>query len=256
MKLTIMGSGTSTGVPVIGCKCKVCQSADPRDHRYRMSAMLQTDGGAHILIDCSPDFREQMLQNHFDKLDAILITHEHYDHVGGLDDVRPFSFANEMNVYTQHNFAVNLKSRIPYCFVDKDKRYPGVPLLNLCDVEPHKPFDVADVSVMPFTVMHGKMPILGFRINDLAFITDMKTIADEDLQYVLGAKTLVVNVLRMQREHHSHQLLPEALAFVEKVKPEKAVFIHMTHEVGLHANVNDGLPANCEFAYDGMTIEC
>ena len=105
-------------------------------------------------------------------------------------------------------------------------------------------------------VMHGKMPILGFRINDLAFITDMKTIADEDLQYVLGAKTLVVNVLRMQREHHSHQLLPEALAFVEKVKPEKAVFIHMTHEVGLHANVNDGLPANCEFAYDGMTIEC
>ena len=164
--------------------------------------------------------------------------------------------ANEMNVYTQHNFAVNLKSRIPYCFVDKNKRYPGVPLLNLCDVEPHKPFDVADVSVMPFTVMHGKMPILGFRINDLAFITDMKTIADEDLQYVLGAKTLVVNVLRMQREHHSHQLLPEALAFVEKVKPEKAVFIHMTHEVGLHANVNDGLPANCEFAYDGMTIEC
>ena len=256
---------------MIGCKCKVCQSADPRDHRYRVSAMLQTDGGAHILIDCSPDFREQMLQNHFDKLDAILITHEHYDHVGGLDDVRPFSFANEMNVYTQHNFAVNLKSRIPYCFVDKDKRYPGVPLLNLCDVEPHKPFDVADVSVMPFTVMHGKMPILGYTFAELTddshrcaddcpprlvYITDMKTIADSELPYIRHADTLIVNGLRFKATHHSHQTAEEACAFAKSINARRTFLIHLSHDIGFHAQSADRLTDGVSLAYDGLVIDC
>ncbi len=285
MKLTFLGTGTSIGVPCIGCQCETCQSDDPRDKRLRTSALLETDGGLRILIDCGPDFRQQILP-HFGKLDAVLFTHIHYDHVGGADDLRPFSHFGNVDIYAQKDVVEGLKSTMPYCF--KESLYPGVPHLSLHAIEAGKPFVVSrdheilvdfppsgstlrgtliqegrrivipkveeKFAITPIRVMHGKLPILGFRMGSLAYITDMKSMPEESLPLLDGVKVLVVNALRFEKTHHSHQLVDDAILLAQKVKAEKTYLIHLTHDIGTHSQANKRLPEGVEFAYDGQVL--
>ena len=239
MRLTFLGTGTSGGVPSIGCQCEVCTSKDPRDKRLRCSALLETEK-TRILIDCGPDFRQQILPFPFKPIDAVLLTHIHYDHVAGIDDIRPFCVFGPVNIYANASTATALKHTMPYCFAEH--LYPGVPLLDLHVISPHQPVKIDDVKVVPIEVMHGKLPILGFRIGPLAYITDMKTIADSEMPYLKDVDTLVVNALRKENEHHSHQLLDDALAFAAKVGARRTFLTHCTHLIGLHEETNAILP--------------
>ncbi len=290
MRITILGTGTSCGVPQIGCPCEVCTSTDPHDRRLRCSALVEVNG-RRILIDCGPDFREQMLSIDFKPLDAVLLTHEHYDHVGGLDDLRPYSVFGDVDVYAEKFCADHLIERIPYCFTPKEKRYPGVPAINLIEIEPHKPIiidendsepmkseylddfvrerrdlilsekneekncgKVAPVEVLPIRVMHGKLPIVGFRIDNFAYITDMKTIPDEEFDYLQGVEYLIVNGLR-HKEHPSHQTIEDAIAFSRKIGVKETWLIHMSHHILPHAKEDALLPEHIHLAYDGQVIE-
>lgn len=254
MKLTILGSGTSTGVPQVGCTCETCLSTDPRDRRLRCSSLVEIDS-KRILIDCSPDFREQMMRLPFAPIDAIFITHEHYDHVGGLDDLRPFCKFGDITVYAESYCANHLRQRIPYCFTTPENRYPGVPSIDLVCLEPHIPVCIAQgIDVIPFRVMHGKLPILGFRIGSLAYITDMKTIPEEELSYVTDVEVLVVNALRHE-PHNTHQTIEDAIEFSRMVRARKTYFIHMSHHVRPHTIEQVKLPSDFYLAYDGLEIE-
>lgn len=250
-KLTFLGTGTSVGVPTIGCQCEVCQSTDPHDKRLRCSALIETPT-TRVLIDVGPDFRQQMLPLEFKKIDAVLLTHIHYDHVGGLDDLRPFCQFGEVNVYADKITSDGLMQTVPYCFAEH--RYPGAPKINLHTITPHQSLNVNELEIMPFTVMHGKLPITGFRIGDLTYITDMKTINDEDFEFVRGTKTLVVNALRYTPLHHSHQSVDDAVEFAKRVGAEQTWLIHSCHDIGLHAEVNKKLPAEIQLAFDGQEI--
>ena len=206
-----------------------------------------------MLVDCGPDFRQQMLGREFKKIDAVLLTHEHYDHVGGIDDLRPFCTFGEVDVYADGNTVGDLRRRIPYCF--GESKYPGVPKINLSVVEPHRSFSIGSIDVLPIQVMHGKLPILGYRFGDLVYITDMKTIRKEEMEYLKGVKILIVNALRFSPEHHSHMTVNEAMEFIRMVSPEKTYFTHMGHDIGLHEEVNRQLPDDMVLAYDGQMIE-
>ena len=252
MKLTFLGTGTSVGVPTIGCTCRVCSSTDPHDKRLRASVLVES-GDTRVLVDCGPDFRQQMLGREFKKIDAVLLTHEHYDHVGGIDDLRPFCTFGEVDVYADGNTVGDLRRRIPYCF--GESKYPGVPKINLSVVEPHRPFSIGSIDVLPIQVMHGKLPILGYRFGDLVYITDMKTIRKEEMEYLKDVKILIVNALRFSPEHHSHMTVNEAMEFIRMVSPEKTYFTHMGHDIGLHEEVNRQLPDDMDLAYDGQMIE-
>ena len=251
MKLTFLGTGTSCGVPVIGCQCKVCQSADPKDKRTRCSALVETDN-TRILIDCGPDFRQQILPQPFRKIDGILITHSHYDHMGGMDDIRPYCQFGAINVYADTIAKQSMLQMLPYCFAEN--RYPGVPAIGLHEIFPHQPLQIGDLEIMPIQVMHGKLSILGFRIGKLTYITDMKTIDDGELKYLEGTELLVVNALRFDKPHHSHQLMNDAIAFAQKVGAKRTLIIHVCHDVGLHEEVNKRLPEGIDLAYDGQEI--
>lgn len=252
MKLTFLGTGTSVGVPTIGCTCRVCSSTDPHDKRLRASVLVES-GDTRVLVDCGPDFRQQMLGREFKKIDAVLLTHEHYDHVGGIDDLRPFCTFGEVDVYADGNTVGDLRRRIPYCF--GESKYPGVPKINLSVVEPHRQFSIGSIDVLPIQVMHGKLPILGYRFGDLVYITDMKTIRKEEMEYLKGVKILIVNALRFSPEHHSHMTVNEAMEFIRMVSPQKTYFTHMGHDIGLHEEVNRQLPDDMDLAYDGQMIE-
>ena len=223
MKLTFLGTGTSCGVPVIGCQCKVCQSVDAKDKRTRCSALVETES-TRILIDCGPDFRQQILPQPFRKIDGILITHSHYDHMGGMDDIRPYCQFGAINVYADPIAKKGMLEMLPYCFAEN--RYPGVPAIGLHEIHPHQPMQIGDMEVMPIQVMHGKLPILGFRIGKLTYITDMKTIDDGELKYIEGTELLVVNALRFDKPHHSHQLMDDAIAFARRVEAKRTLIIH------------------------------
>lgn len=251
MKLTFLGTGTSAGVPVMGCQCEVCRSKDPRDKRYRQAALLETEK-TRILIDCGPDIRMQLMPLPFTPLDGVLLTHIHFDHVGGMDDLRGFCVFGDLHVYANELTAEALKVTMPYCFTEH--LYPGVPKLDLHTIRKHEPLQIGDVEVMPIEVMHDKLPIFGYRFGKLAYITDMKTIADEELPYLEGVETLVVNALRFDRPHHSHQLVEDAIAFSRRIGARQTYFIHLTHDIGHHDDANRRLPEGFEFPYDGMEI--
>ena len=251
MKLTFLGTGTSCGVPVIGCQCEVCQSADPHDQRTRCSVLVETDE-TRLLIDCGPDFRQQILPMPFRKIDGILITHSHYDHVGGMDDIRPYCQFGEINVYADPVARKGMLEMLPYCFAEN--RYPGVPAIGLHEIHKHEPFRIGDLDIMPIEVMHGKLPILGYRMGKLTYITDMKTIGESEYPYLEGTELLVVNALRFTKPHHSHQLVDDALAFAHRVGAKQTLLIHVCHDIGLHESVNRLLPEGVQLAYDGQEV--
>lgn len=251
MTLTFLGTGTSGGVPSLGCSCEVCRSKNPKDKRLRSSVLLESEN-TRILIDCGPDIRQQLMPLPFTPIDAVLITHIHYDHVAGIDDLRPFSNFGDIQVYTDKATEQGLRRTIPYCFTEK--LYPGVPRLNLHVVEPHTPITIGDMQVMPVQVMHGKLPILGFRIGNFAYITDMKVIEEGEVAYLKGIDTLVLNALRWKGRHHSHMLVDEAIEFGRRVGAKTTYFTHMTHELGFHDEADGRLPAGFRFAYDGLRI--
>ncbi len=252
MRLTFLGTGTSQGIPVIGSKHPVCLSADSKDKRMRTSAYLEIDGKS-LVFDTGPDFRAQMLNNNIDKLDAVLFTHEHKDHTAGFDDIRPFNFMQkrDMPVYCSARVAKALKN--DYAYVFEANKYPGAPGAVIHEIE-NKPFEIDGVDITPIEVMHMKMPVFGFRIKDLTYITDAKSIGDKEMNKIKGSKVLVLNCLRVE-EHYSHFNLQEALDLVEKLQPKRAYFTHISHLLGFHEEVSKQLPPNIQLAYDGLQIE-
>ncbi len=251
LKVTFLGTGTSCGVPTIGCGCKVCRSVDHRDRRLRCAALLETDG-TRVLIDCGPDIRQQLLKQPFKKIDGVLLTHLHYDHIGGLDDLRPFCMFGDVNIYADARTEKRVQQAMPYCF--GEHLYPGVPKLCLHCIKPHQSFRIGDIPISAIEVMHDKMPILGYRFGRFAYITDMKTIEESELPYLEGVEILVVNALRFVKEHHSHQLVEDAIRFARRLKAKHTYLIHESHEIGLHAEASKKLPSDVELAFDGEVI--
>ncbi len=254
MKVTVLGSATSQGIPVIACKCDVCMSTNPKDKRLRASILIQKDG-KNIVIDSGPDFRQQMLNNNVSSLDCILFTHEHKDHIAGLDDVRAFNFKQRkaMEVFCSERVENALKREYHYIF--SEDKYPGVPSvnINLINKDAFKLFNT--INVKPIEVLHYKLPVLGFRIDDFTYITDAKTISNEEKIKIKGTKILIINCLRRE-EHISHFNLKEALEFINEIKVETAYLTHISHLFGTHEEIEKELPANVFVAYDGLVINC
>ena len=252
MKLKFLGTGTSTGVPEIGCKCEVCTSSDPRDNRLRCSALLQT-GDANILIDCGPDFREQMLRADVNRIDALLLTHKHYDHIIGIDDLRPYTRDKELPIYADRETEMQIRSFFPYCF--GKVKYPGVANISVHTIDHRSAFDVCGQQVVPLRVFHGMFPITAYRIGRLGYITDMSYIEPSELDKLKGVDVLVINALRFSKPHKTHQTVLEALAVVDYLKPRETYFTHMMHHIGLHAKIEKCLPQGVHLAYDGLEVE-
>lgn len=254
LKATILGSGTSQGIPMIACNCEVCQSTKKEDKRLRCSVLLEIQG-KNFVIDTGPDFRQQMLVNQVKSLEAVLMTHEHKDHIAGLDDVRAFNFVEkrDMLIYCTKAVETALHREFHYCF--SNDNYPGIPRLDLQLID-NKPFVIGEgIEVIPIQVMHYKMPVTGYRIGDFAYITDAKTIERTEIEKLKGVKVLIINALRKE-EHISHFNLKEALSFIAEVSPEKAYLTHISHLFGTHEEILKDLPSNVSVAYDGLQIEC
>jgi len=253
MKITILGSGTSQGVPVIACECAICTSTDPLDKRLRASILI-SDKDQNFVIDTGPDFRQQMLRVHVKSLRAIIYTHEHKDHIAGMDDVRAFNYREErdMEIFCTERVENALKREFHYVF--SNDKYPGIPTVQLNRIE-NKSFQLPDGPMLtPVEVMHYKMPVFGYRINDFTYITDAKTIAPAEIEKVKGTKVLIVNALH-RSAHISHFNLDEALAFIALIQPEKAYLTHISHLFGKHHEIEESLPENVFVAYDGLEIE-
>lgn len=251
MKITFLGTGTSIGVPQIGCQCEVCCSSDPRDNRLRASALFE-EAGTRILVDCGPDFRQQMLRIGMRQpLDAVLITHEHYDHVGGIDDLRPFTFEHDLPLYADAYACHHLRQRLPYCLVKHS--YPGIPKLQLNELKEGDTLQIGFLSVTALRVMHGELPILGYRINDVAYLTDMTELFPSSFPLLQGIKLLIVGALR-HTPHLTHQTVEQAISFSRSLGSIPTYLIHMCHQVGLHAIEEKKLPAGFHYAYDGLVL--
>lgn len=252
MRLTFLGSGTSGGVPMLGCQCAVCKSQDSRDKRLRSSIMLEWDN-KRAVIDCSPDFREQMLRENVERLDAIVFTHSHRDHTAGLDDIRSYNYLQkaDMPIYLNELTFKILKRQFEYIF--EPNPYPGVPKVDVRIID-NKSFDVFGTKWQPIIVLHHKMEVYGFRIGDLTYITDANFIPEDEKKKIKGSKVLILNALRKEK-HLSHFTLDEAIELVEEIKPEKAYFTHISHQMGKHEEIQKTLPRNIFLAYDGFKIE-
>jgi phosphoribosyl 1,2-cyclic phosphate phosphodiesterase len=251
LRAVFLGTGTSTGVPTIGCKCRVCLSNDSKDKRFRTSLYLESDS-TKIVLDTGPDFRMQMLSNQLDDLDAVIFTHNHKDHTAGLDDIRPINhFRNKIiDVYAEHHVQETLKREYAYTFSEKD--YPGIPQIHLRDLST-EPLSIGDIHLIPIRVWHMNLPVLGFRCGNFTYITDANRIDPEEMEKIRGTKILVLNALR-HTTHYSHFSLGEALEIVEMVQPEKTYLTHISHHLGLHEEEEKKLPAGVLLAYDGLSI--
>lgn len=245
-RLTFLGTGTSTGIPLIGCKCDTCNSSDKKDNRLRASVLIETNDTV-IVIDAGPDFRQQLLRHPIRHIDGILLTHEHYDHISGLDDVRPLG---NVNVYAEQNVIQAIHRIMPYSF--SNKPYPGVPRLHLHTISTDE-FRINNTLIRPLRAMHAKLPILGFRIGNLAYLTDVKTLPEETFLQLAGIKILVLNALRNE-DHIAHLTLNEAIELAEKIGAEKTFFTHFSHDIGKHEIVSLILPEKMRLAYDDLSF--
>ena len=253
MKITFLGTGTSQGIPVIGRDHPVCKSTDPRDKRLRVSAMVEWDQYRYV-IDCGPDFRQQMLREEVTAINGVLLTHEHSDHTAGIDDIRPFYFRQgNVPFYGLKRVFEALHERFAYIF-ETENKYPGAPTIEEIEIDKHSTFELGGQKVVPVEVWHAELSVLGFRIGDFTYLTDVKTISEEEIEKIKGSKVLVLNALR-HKPHVSHLNISEALALVDKVKPERTYFTHISHLMGFHAEVEPTLPENVFLAYDGLKIE-
>lgn len=252
-KFTFLGTGTSQGVPLIACQCEVCQSQDPKNKRLRSSIKIERDGKV-IVIDSGPDFRQQMLRTDTRRLDGLVFTHEHKDHIAGMDDIRAFNYINKRAVDIYATSRVQDALRREYQYIFSDVRYPGIPEVNMHTIENNRDFDVSGVTIRPVEVMHLKLPVLGFRIGDFTYITDANFISDQEKQKIVGSKVLVLNALRKEK-HVSHFTLDEAIAMASELKVPQVYFTHISHQLGLHDEVSKILPPGMHLAYDGLMIE-
>jgi phosphoribosyl 1,2-cyclic phosphate phosphodiesterase len=253
MKITFLGTGTSQGIPVIGSTHPVCLSKDPKDKRLRVSILIEWEDNSYV-IDCGPDFRQQMLRTECSKLDGIILTHEHSDHTAGIDDIRPFNFMQrgDLSFYAHKRVFEALHTRFQYVF-ETENKYPGAPSINEIEIKKDEPFQLGNKKVTPIEAWHSDLPVFGFRIDDFTYFTDIKTIEDDEFEKVIGTKVLVINCLR-KNPHHSHFNLEEALKFIERVKPEKSYMTHISHLLGFHEEVERELPNNVFLAYDTLKI--
>ena len=252
MKVYFLGTGTSQGIPVIGSNHPVCKSTDSKDKRLRVSVWISW-GNYSYVIDCGPDFRQQMLFSHCQKVDGILFTHEHSDHTAGIDDIRPFNFKQgEIPIYAHQRVIDNLRRRFEYVFETVNK-YPGAPSIETIEVINNKSFSIGNKTIIPVNVMHGNLQVFGYRIDDFAYLTDVKTIEDSEILKLKNLKVLVINALR-EEPHDTHFNLKEALDFITLVQPEKAYLTHISHIMGFHEEVQKNLPKNVFLAYDNLEI--
>lgn len=251
MKITFLGSGTSQGVPVIACDCAVCTSEAPQDNRLRASILVEAQDKV-IVIDSGPDFRYQMLRAKVQRLDAIVFTHEHKDHLAGMDDVRAFNHKqqSEIDIYAHARVQEALRREFAYIF--SHIKYPGVPLIHMHEIN-KQPFNIGEVALQPIEVMHFKLPVLGFRINNFTYITDAKTVSEEEKRKIRGSEILVINALQKDK-HISHFTLEEAIEFAQEIGAEKTYLTHISHKMGRHKDVSKELPSGIELAYDGLII--
>ena len=253
MKVTFLGTGTSQGVPVIACRCGVCRSADPRDRRLRSSILIDT-GGMRIVVDCGPDFRQQMLREEVESIDAILVTHAHKDHLGGLDDVRAFNYILQRPTDVYATREVQREIRREYAYAFTGHRYPGIPEISLHTFG-KRPFFIEREKVVPIQAIHygEDQYVYGFRIKDFTYLTDVFRMADKEIDKIRGSKVVVVNALR-KKPHYSHMNLDEAVALLKEVKPERGYLTHISHQMGLQADVEKELPSFIKMAYDGLRV--
>lgn len=252
MKAVFLGTGTSTGVPTIGCHCEVCKSKDPRDRRTRTSLYIESSS-TKIVFDTGPDFRHQMLANGLEDLDAVVFTHNHKDHTAGLDDVRPINHLKGkiVQVYAEEMVQETLRREYAYIFSEKD--YPGIPQIQMNTIG-EEPFSVGDIDLLPIRVWHMHLPVLGFRVGDFTYITDANRIEAAELEKIKGSRFLVINALR-HTTHYSHFNLQEALGVIAQIRPEQAFLTHLSHHIGRHADLAQHLPENVIPAYDGLRVE-
>ncbi len=252
LHITFLGTGTSQGVPVIACHCSVCSSADPYDKRLRTSILVATENTS-VVIDSGPDFRQQMLREKVEKLDAVLFTHEHKDHIAGLDDVRAYNYFQQrkMDVYCTARVEQALRREFAYCF--SDNKYPGIPLLDLHAIDLH-PFHIGDIGFEPIEVLHLQLPVLGFRMGPFTYITDANFISEDQKEKIKGSKVLVLNALRKE-SHPSHFTLDEALELIEELEVEEAYLTHISHQLGTHDEISVMLPSHVHLAYDGLKLQ-
>ena len=254
MKLKFLGTGTSQGIPVIGSTHPVCLSTNPKDKRLRSSVMITDDEGKKILIDCGPDFRQQMLTNQESNVDALLITHEHNDHIIGLDDLRPIIFQKrkDMSIYCLSRVGKEIQNRFPYAFTED--KYPGAPSFEIKEIG-NEPFIIENTEITPIQVIHYKLPILGYKFKNLAYITDASFISEEEQEKLKNLEVLIINCLRKDEPHVAHYILPEILELVEKLQPKTTYLTHISNRFGFHDEIEAMTPANIHPAHDGLEIE-
>ena len=251
LKVTFLGTGTSQGIPVIACNCDVCNSNDPRDKRLRSSILIEIDD-KNFVIDSGPDFRQQMLRANVSSLDAIFFTHEHKDHIAGLDDIRAFNYVQQkpIDIYAEERVHWAIKQEFAYIFAEQ--KYPGIPQVTMHVIDNYK-FEIEGISIIPIRAIHMRLPVLGFRVGDFTYVTDANFISSEEKEKLKGSKYLVINGLRKQR-HISHFSLSEAVNLIDEINPDFGYITHISHQMGCDYEVNNELPTHIKLAYDGMTI--